>query len=184
MSDIRSRIAQRRGIDLSNAQIQELAARRLESILDPRNVKPALLDELRQGASAAKSALPAESKEPPFTFEAQTLYESHRGVLRFVRKLLNPLLKLFFNPNPLIHALNIQARLNMEALARERERDERQAEWNALHYEILGRLVTEVSRLSLEMQNASMQVESLAAKVDFNERRVRGLEGTVPGRRE
>src|SRR6185503_13036509 len=40
MRDIRSRIAQRSGVDLSNQQIQELAARRLEAILDPRGLKP------------------------------------------------------------------------------------------------------------------------------------------------
>jgi hypothetical protein len=180
MSDIRRRIAQRHSIDLSNTQIQELAARRLESILDPRGIKPALLDQLRRSAGTPPSPpIQSQSKEPPFVFEAQTLYESHRGLLRFVRKLLNPILKLFFNPNPLIHALHTQAKLNAEALVRETERDQRQAEWNALHYEILQRLVTETSRLSLELQNASLQVESLAAKVDFNERRVRNLEGTT-----
>jgi hypothetical protein len=180
MSDIRRRIGQRHSIDLSNSQIQELAARRLESILDPRVIKPALLDQLRRSAGTpATPPIPGQGKEPPFVFEAQTLYESHRGLLRFVRRLLNPILKLFFNPNPLIHALNAQAKLNAAAQARETERDQRQAEWNALHYEILQRLVTETSRLSLELQNASLQVESLAAKVDFNERRVRNLEGTA-----
>jgi hypothetical protein len=46
MREIRARIAQRSGIDLSNQQIQELAARRLEAILDPRGLKPELLDQL------------------------------------------------------------------------------------------------------------------------------------------
>ena len=50
MRDIRARISQRSGIDLSNQQIQELAARRLEAILDPRALKPGLLDQLRRGA--------------------------------------------------------------------------------------------------------------------------------------
>ena len=48
MRDIRARIAQRPGIELSTPQIQDLAARRLESILDPRAIKPALLDEMRR----------------------------------------------------------------------------------------------------------------------------------------
>ena len=52
MRDIRARIAQRHGIDLSNQQIEELAARRLEAILDPRAIKPGLLDELRRSAGA------------------------------------------------------------------------------------------------------------------------------------
>ena len=50
MRDIRSRIAERQGIDLSSQQIQELAARRLEAILDPRTIKPSLMDELRRAA--------------------------------------------------------------------------------------------------------------------------------------
>lgn len=179
MRDIRARIAQRHGIELSNQQIQELAARRLESILDPRTIKTGLLDQLRKNAGAQHEVtVPAAEPPPAFTFESQTLYASHRGVLRVIRRLLNPILKLFFNPNPLIHALNTQARMNADAAAREAESAKRQTEWNALHYEILQRLVTEVSRVSLEMQSLSLRVESLAAKVDFNERRVRGLEGT------
>ena len=50
MREIRGRISQRSGIDLSNQQIQELAARRLEAILDPRGLKPELLDQLRRSA--------------------------------------------------------------------------------------------------------------------------------------
>jgi hypothetical protein len=99
--------------------------------------------------------------------------------MRFMRRLLNPLLKLFFNPNPLIRALHIQAKLNVEAAERDAERDRRQTEWNALHYEIVQRLVTEVSRASLELQALSLRIESLDAKVEFNERRVRGIEGSV-----
>ena len=189
MRDIRARIAQRHGIELTNQQVQELAARRLESILDPRSVKPALLDQLRRAAGSPPDTIALTQPESPYTFEADTLYDSHRGLMRFIRRLLNPILKLFFNPNPLIRALNIQARLNTEALAREADRDRQQAEWNALHYEILHRVVTEISRVTLEMQNLSMRVESLAAKVDFNERRVRSIEGAIhqarpAGRRE
>lgn len=188
MRDIRSRIAQRQGIDLSNQQIQDLAARRLESILDPRAMSPSLLDGLRRSAGAS-SASPGDTipNAPAYTFDDTTIYDTHRGSLRFIRRLLNPLLKLFFNPNPLIRALHLQARLNVEAAERESERDRRQTESNALHYEIVQRLVTEVSRVSFEVQALSMRIESLDAKVDFNERRVRGIEGAVhrsrlPGR--
>ncbi len=189
MRDIRSRIAQRHGIELSHQQIQDLAARRLESILDPRGVSPALLDQLRSAAGTPSPA-PPRPADPPFTFEDTTLFESHRGAMRLARKLLHPILKLFFNPNPLIRALNIQARLNTEAAAREAERDRRQAEWNALHYALLQRVVSEISRVTLETQSLSLKVDSLSAKVDFNERRVRGIEGlqyqagTSSGRRE
>ena len=44
--------------------------------------------------------------------------------MRFFRRLMNPLLKLFlFNPNPLIHALNIQSRLNTLSAEREAQRE-------------------------------------------------------------
>lgn len=178
MRDIRAGIAQRNGIELSNQQIQELAARRLESILDPRTVRPALLDQLRRAAGAAPEAAPADAA-PAYSFEDQTLYESHSGLTRAIRRLLQPVLKLFFNPNPLIRALNIQARLNTEHAKREAERDRRQAEWNALHYELVQRLVTEIARLSLEGQSLALKVEALSAKVDFNERRVRTIEGSA-----
>ena len=146
MREIRSRISQRHGIELTTQQIQELAARRLEAILDPRTVTPSLLEQIRRSAATPADTHPAESDA--YTFEDTTLYESHRGLLQSIRRLLNPLLRLFFNPNPLIQALTTQVRLNKAAGAREAARDRRQAEWNALHYDILQRLVTEIGRAS------------------------------------
>ena len=177
MRDIRARISQRSGVDLSNQQIQELAARRLEAILDPRSLKPGLLDQLRRGAGERQPSSEAAPALPPL-FDEVNLYDSPNGLLRFLRKLLNPILRLFFNPTPIAHALAVQGRLNSDAAVRETERDRRQAEWNALHYEILQRLVTEVARVSLEAQSFSLRVESLSGRVDFNDRRVRGFEGT------
>jgi hypothetical protein len=180
MRDIRSNIAQRHGVELTDQQVQELAARRLESILDPRTIKPSLLDQLRRAAGARPDTEAASARtEPPYTFEDTTLFESPNAFVRFMRRLLAPILKLFFNPNPLIRALNIQARLNKESIARETERDQRQAEWNALHYELLQRVVSETAKVSLEVQSLALRVESLAGKVDFNERRVRGIDGAM-----
>ena len=180
MREIRGRIAQRSGIDLSNQQIQELAARRLEAILDPRGLKPELLDQLRRSAGertvSVDAAAPAASQSYPF--DEASLYDSPNGLLRFLRKLFNPILRMLFNPTPIAQALAVQSRLNAELATREGERDRRQAEWNALHYEILQRLAIEVSRSSIEAQSLALRVESLAAKVDFNERRVRTMEGT------
>ena len=175
VKDIKARIAQRHGIDLSAQQIQELAARRLEAILDPRTVKPGLLDQLRKAAGAPADLAPAEPADA-YTFEDHTIYDTHNGLLRFLRKLLAPVLKLFFNPNPIAAALNAQVRVNREAARREAERERAQAEWNALHYTVLQRLVTEVSRVSIEMQSLSLRLESLTARADFTERRIRGLE--------
>jgi hypothetical protein len=178
MREIRSRISQRHGIELSTPQIQELAARRLEAILEPRNVKPQLLEQLRKSASAAPE-IPASAPVETYEFDDATLYETHRGLLRLFRTLLNPILTLFFNPTPLIHALHAQAKINKELAAREAERERRQSEWNALQYELVQRVVVETARISIEMQALSSRIESLSAKVDFNERRVRGME-TAP----
>src|SRR5512132_832029 len=85
MREIRSRIAQRTGVDLSNQQIQELAARRLEAILDPRGLKPELLEQLRR--SAGERTVPVDAVAPPalqsFPFDEATLYDSPNGLLRF-----------------------------------------------------------------------------------------------------
>jgi hypothetical protein len=182
MRDIRARIVQRHGIELSTPQIQELAARRLEAILDPRTLNTTLTEQLRRNA-AARADVQLPKIESGYAFDDFTLFETHRGVLRFIRRLLKPILKLFFNPNPLVHALNTQARLNKEAAERETERERRQAEWNALHYEILGRLVTEVSRASIEMQALSARAESLTTRVDFTDRRVRTIESAASQQR-
>ena len=104
MRDIRARISQRSGVDLSNQQIQELAARRLEAILDPRSIKPGLLDELRRRAGE-RPAPPEPETAPPPLFEEVLLYDSPNGLLRFVRRMLNPVLRLLINPTPIAHAL-------------------------------------------------------------------------------
>ena len=175
MREIRSRISSRHGVDLSTQQIQELAARRLEAILEPRHVKPALLEQMRR-AAGERIEVPstAVAAEPPF--DEARLYESHRGIVATLRRLLNPLLKLLFNPTPIAQALSAQAARNNAAAQREAELYARQAEWNALHYEILQRLVTENARSAIEVQTLLHRMEALEAKLDFNERRVRGME--------
>jgi hypothetical protein len=177
MRDVRARIAERHGIDLSSQQIQELAARRLEAILDPKSIKPSLMDELRRASGLPADSAPSEpDTEDPL--EEARLYESDNSLLRVLRKLLNPILKLFLNPAAIVEAFNGQARQAREAAAREEEHRRRRTEWNALHFEILRRLVTDVARAEIENQHLAHRVESLGARVDFNERRVRGLEHT------
>jgi hypothetical protein len=106
-----------------------------------------------------------------FAFEESTLYETHRGIVRWIRRLLNPILKLLFNPNPLIQALHIQSELNTRNAKRE--------ELDALHYEVLHNLVLELTRLGIEVKNLKMRVESMSSRLDFDERRARALEGVV-----
>src|ERR671911_1626443 len=94
MRQIRSRIREKRGVDYTEEEIRELAAVKLETFLDPRGVRSDLLDQFRR----SRASLPPA---PNYAFEDSTMFESHRAVLRWIRKLLNPLLKLFFNPNPM-----------------------------------------------------------------------------------
>lgn len=183
MRDIRSRISQRHGIELTPQQIQDLAARRLEAILDPRNVNPTLFDQLRKGAAAAPEPQP-QAADQASAIADDAIYEGG-AVLRFFRRLFNPLLKLLFDPAPLTTAIRAQAQITREAAIRAAERERIQTEWNALHYQIVQRLVTEVSRNSIEVQALTTRVEALAARVDFNDRRVRSLESApAPARRE
>ena len=175
MREIRSRISERHGIDLTGPQIQELAARRLEAILDPRTITPSLMDELRRAAGLpADTAPPAPEAED--AVDESALYASESGLLSGIRRLLNPILKLFFNPRSVVEAINAQSRAAKAAAAKQAEQRRRQTEWNALHFEILRRLVTDISRVEIDNRHLAHRVESLAARVDFNERRVRGLE--------
>ena len=100
MEQIRARIREKRGVDYTEQQIRELAAVKLEKFLDPRGVRSDLLNEFRRS-----------EPDPNYAFEADTLFKSTRGVVEFIRRLLRPLLKLFFNPNPLIHVLHMEERI-------------------------------------------------------------------------
>jgi hypothetical protein len=164
MRQIRARIREKRGVDYTEEEIRELANVKLEKFLDPRGVRSDLLQQFRR----ARAAMPAP---PNFAFEDTTLFESHRGIVRFFRKLFGPILKLFFNPNPLIQALHIQAQLNTRNAQRE--------ELDTLHYEVMHNLVLEITRLGIEVKNLKMRLESMSSRLDFDERRARALEGVV-----
>jgi len=187
MKQIRQRILEKRGADYTEDQIRELASVRLEKFLDPKNLRSDLLDQFRKSRPNPEMAEPPKI-QPPYAFDDQTLFASHRGVMRFARKLLNPLLKMMFNPNTLNQILHSQAQFNVDLLKREARRkiefDRSRAEWNALYYEVLHNLVLETTRLGIEVQNLRMKTESLSSRLDFSERRVRALEGVVQYRPE
>src|SRR5262249_39547729 len=174
MEQIRARIREKRGADYTEQQIQELAGVKLEKFLDPRGVRSDLLEQFR------KAQPPYSPPElPNYAFEDVTLFESHRLPLRLIRKILRPILKLFFNPNPLIQALNIQSRLNTMYAEREAKRESARHAFDQLHYEVMHNLVLETTRLGIEVKNLKMRVESLTSRLEFNERRPRALESAV-----
>jgi hypothetical protein len=161
MRQVRSRIREKRGVDYTEDEIRELASVKLEKFLDAKGVRSDLLEQYRKRREA--STAPRN-----YAFEDTTLYESSRPFLRALRKLLNPILKLFFNPTPVVEALHIQSRLNDSY---------NQAE--ALYYELIHNLVLETTRLGIEVKNLKMRVESMSSRLDFDERRARALEGVV-----
>ena len=186
MKQIRARILEKRGADYTEDQIRELATVRLEKFLDAKNLRSDLLEQFRKSRPAVTTEPP--KIEAPYAFDDQTLFASHRGPLRAMRKLLMPILKLFFNPNVLNQILHTQAQFNVDLLKRESRRkmefDRSRAEWNALYYEVLHNLVLETTRMGIEVQNLRMKVDSLSSRLDFSERRVRALEGVVQYRPE
>src|SRR4051812_31511621 len=160
MRQIRARIREKRGVDYTEEEIRELANVKLEKFLDPRGVRSDLLEQFRRKREA--------SLPPNFKFEDSTLFETHRGLLAFIRRMVRPVLKLFFNPNPLIEALHIQSKLNAQ-----------QAALEPLYYEVIHNLVLETTRLGIDVKNLKMRVESMSSRLDFDERRARALEGVV-----
>jgi hypothetical protein len=186
MTQIRARIGAKRGVDYTEDQVRELATVRLEKFLDPKNLRSDLLDQFRRSRPAIQDEPPPV--EAPYEFSDETLFASHRGGLRFMRRLLRPILKLFFNPNTLNQILHTQAQFNVDMLKREQRRriefDRSRSEWNALYYEVLHNLVLETTRNGIELKNMRMRVEALASRLDFSERRVRALEGVVQYRPE
>ncbi|OFV91043.1 MAG: hypothetical protein A3G76_11265 [Acidobacteria bacterium RIFCSPLOWO2_12_FULL_65_11] len=154
MEQIRARIRESRGVDYSEQQVRELAAAKLDKLLEQfRRVKP-------------------PEQPPNYTFGGDTLFESPVGLLRVVRRLLRPILRLFFNPNVLADALHTQAELNARQARLEASR-------HMLYDELIHNLVIEAARLGLEVKSLKMRVESVASRLEFSERRARTLESTI-----
>ena len=113
-------------------------------------------------------------------------------LLYLIRKLLNPVLRLFFNPDPIILAMMRQAEINsrlldlLDRVNAEFERTGRKfaarEEIDALNYEVTSNLVTEMTRLAVDMKNHKLLVESVAGRLDFDERRARALESVGQAR--
>ncbi|MCC7416318.1 MAG: hypothetical protein IT176_04190 [Acidobacteria bacterium] len=173
MDQIRARIRDKRGVDYTEQEIRELAAVRLERFLDPRGVRSDLLEEFR------RSQPPPSPGVPLYPFEESTLFDSHRGIVRFFRRLFQPVLKLFFNANALGSSLHAQTAINRQTIERLDAMDATFRRNGDLYYELLHNMVVELTRMSIEVKNAKMRVESIASRLEFNERRARALESVV-----
>ena len=181
MRHIRTRIRDKRGIDYTDKEIRELANVKLERILDPSGIRSDLFEHFRKRPKTTPVSLAPWPE--PFPFDDKSIYASTRGLLVLIRRLLRPVLKLLFNPNPLItvihqqsgqlHAMADQLSEQMAGAARARD------ETDTLNYEVLNNLVVEITRLGIEVKNLKMQVQSVSSRLDFDERRARALESLV-----
>ncbi len=194
MRHIRTRIRDKRGIDYTDKEIRELANVRLERILDPSGIRSDLFEHFRQRPKSAR--LNTAPWPEPFPFDDKSIYASTRGLLLLIRRLLRPVLKLLFNPNPLITVIHQQSLINLhtegqlhamadqlsEQIGGVARRFQTRDETDTLNYEVLNNLVVEITRLGIEVKNLKMQVQSVSSRLDFDERRARALESLVkPG---
>src|SRR4051794_23065107 len=83
MRQIRARIRDKRGVDYTEEQIQELAKVRLEKFLDPHGIRSDLLEQFRQTAEAGVP--------PTYEFDDKTLIRSGNPLVGFIRRLLQPI---------------------------------------------------------------------------------------------
>ncbi len=172
MRQIRSRIREKRGADYTEQEIQELANVKLEKFLDPRGVRSNLVQEFRRN----RVITPAP---PTVGIGDVDVFGSPRAFLQSIRKLLSPILRLFFSPTPMVHAINTMQKQQNEVNAEFHRRFRQREEMDPLYYEVTHNLVVELTRLAIENQNLKMKVESLSSRMDFDERRGRALETVV-----
>jgi hypothetical protein len=196
MRHIRTRIRDKRGVDYTEQEIRELANVKLERILDPSGIRSDLIEHFRKRPKSAPIDVTSVDLAPwpePFPFDDKSIYRSTRGLLSLIRRLLRPVLKLMFNPNPMITVIHQQAEINahtegqLHSMADQLSRRmmtvasrlESRDEIDTLNFEVLNNLVVEITRLGIEVKNLKMQVQSVNSRLDFDERRARALEGLI-----
>lgn len=158
-ADVYKRIAARKEGLYTDEELRFIAEHPLEGVLTGRELRADLLDEFR-----------ARDAQWNFSFETETIYRSSRGLvgraLETARRLLRPVQKLFWNPNPMIAALS------------------RQSDLNRFYVHLLHNLVLELSRLKLESQELRNRNLQLQGRLEALERREKTLEGMVSYREQ
>ena len=160
LADVHNRIEERRTAGLyTDEELRFIAERALEGVLSGRDLRADLMDEFR-----------ARDGQWNFRFDEETLYRSSRGAvgraLEAARRVLRPVQKLFWNPNPMIAALS------------------RQSDLNRFSVHLLHNLVLELTRLNLEVQELRSRNLQMAGRLEALARREKTLEGMVAYREE
>lgn len=153
MAAIRKRIEEKRGTLYTDEEIEGIASHRLDEVLDAHEWNADFAAEFRARQSWN------------FRFNPETLYRSSRGAvgqaLEAIRRVLRPVQKLFWNPNPMIAALS------------------RQSDLNAYYVHLLSTLSVEVTRLNLELQDLKNRQLQLQGRLELLQRREKTLEDMV-----
>ena len=109
MANIRKKIEEKRKGLYTEEEVKEIAEMRLDAILDSNEFN-----------SDFVAAFRARDAQWNYSFTPETIYQSSAGskggLIRKLRSLLNPVLKLFFNPNPMIQRAD--AAIGLEPLLR------------------------------------------------------------------
>ena len=154
MASIRKRIEEKRRGLYSDDEIREIAERRLDAVLDAHEFNSDFIADFR-----------GEPGRWNFQFGPETIYRSSRGavgqLLERARRLLRPLQKLFWNPNPMISALS------------------RQADLNSYYVHLLHNMAVELTRLNLDVQDLRNRNLQLQGRLEMLARREKTLEEMV-----
>jgi hypothetical protein len=155
MAQIRERIAEkkRRGL-LTDEEVREISERPLHPVLDAHEFRSRLLAELL-----------SDRERWGYSFGPAHVFGSSRGaagrLLERVRRLLNPIQKLFWNPNPMISALS------------------RQADLNQSYVHLIHNLAEELTRVNLDVQDLRNRVLQLQGRLELHARREKALEALL-----
>jgi hypothetical protein len=155
MRGIRERIEEkkRRGL-LTDAEVREISARPLHEVLDAHEFRTGFLRVLLENRD-----------KWGYTFGPDAVYGSSRGgsgrLLEQVRRLLRPIQKLFWNPNPMISALS------------------RQADLNQTYVHLIHNLAEELTRVNLDVQDLRNRVLQLQGRLELHARREKALEALL-----
>lgn len=157
MATIRKRIEEKRKGLYTEQEVREIAEMKLDAVLDASEFN-----------NDFASAFRARDARWNYTFGPETIYESSRGasgaIIRLLRRLLNPLLKLLFNPNPIISALS------------------RQSDLNRYYVQLLNNMAVEMTKMNLELTDLKARFRGLGGRVDFQTRREKTLEDITTGK--
>lgn len=154
MREIRRRIEEKKRSLYTEEEIREIAERPLHAVLSAHEFQSQLLTEFL-----------GNSDRWNFSFGPETMYVSSRGltgrILETFRRLLRPIQKLFWNPNPMISALS------------------RQSDLNTSFVHVLHNVAQEMTRLNLEVQDLKNRVLQLQGRLEFHARREKTLESLM-----